>query len=84
MTDKTIDVSKWTDEHSTEANYQGWNLFAIGGNPTRLEIQRVDELEVFESDEDALSFVRAWANMKGSFSTFAIETCNLALELSGQ
>jgi hypothetical protein len=80
-----MNVSKWTDAHSEEADYQGWNLFAIDGNQSKLEIQKVDELEVFESDSDALEFVRAWANATDSdIDPFAIETCKLALELSGQ
>jgi hypothetical protein len=76
---------RWTKQHSEEANYQGWNVFAVEGNRHNLEIQRVDELEVFDSDQDALDFVRAWAKASPELiDAFAIETCKLALEITGQ
>lgn len=51
----------WSGENLKE----GWDLFDIDSTGI-LEIQRDDEAGIFESDEDAVSYVRAkaWAGSK--------------------
>ena len=52
---------EWTDAHSVAATNEGWDIFDVNGSGY-LEIQRVDELDVFDSDEEAVRFVRHNAN----------------------
>ncbi|HEP6430584.1 TPA: hypothetical protein VDB83_004907 [Burkholderia cenocepacia] len=56
----TGDVPAWTSEDCAIADKQGWNLFDVDGSGY-LEIQRDDEAQVFESDDDALAYVREQA-----------------------
>ena len=52
----------WTDIDDALAFREGWILTDVGG---RLDIQRVDELDVFENDDAALEHIREQAG-KGS------------------
>jgi hypothetical protein len=46
---------KWTADDDAKAAVEGWNVFDAEG---RMEIQRIDELEMFESDAQAIDFIR--------------------------
>ncbi len=46
----------WSREDDAEAEKEGWNLFSVDDG--RLEIQRIDEYDVFETDDAALAFIR--------------------------
>jgi hypothetical protein len=62
----------WTKAHEEEAHNAGWGLFAVDGDPSRMEIQRLDELDYFEDDDHARRFVEEGAS-QGDL------TCRLAL-----
>ena len=51
-------MSEWTTEDSNRAIAQGWGVFSTGRNRP-FELQRVDESEVFQSDQAAWDFVIA-------------------------
>lgn len=56
----------WTDEDANRAAAQGWDLFAVEravgrGAIVCLELQRCDEVNVFESDAHAYEHVLAAA-----------------------
>lgn len=65
--------NSWTKEHRAKAQSEGWDLFNYDGRGL-LQIQRIDELEVFESDGAAVDFVSKKAD-EGD------KTAQLALEL---
>jgi hypothetical protein len=68
-------MNRWTDTEKAIAQAQGWDVFAIDGDQSRLAIQRIDELAIFESDDDAVNFVVEKAN-DGD------RTCQVALEIT--
>jgi len=51
----------WTRESEALAIKGGWNVFAVDGDPCRLEIQRVDDAETFTCDQEAVEYVKNWA-----------------------
>ena len=58
----------WTDSDSEIAHQEGWNLFCAEGTEfgfTIWQVQREDDLDVFEDDTSALKSVFANAD-KGS------------------
>ena len=63
----------WTPELSGQADKQGWNLFecsgSVGGD---LQLQRDDEMGVFESDEQAWKFVVTQAENKDILAITAL------------
>lgn len=62
--------SPWTKEHSRAAQLEGWDLWRVLGDAgPRLEIQRLDEAQKFESDAEALSWIYRKA-MEGSTMHF--------------
>jgi hypothetical protein len=65
--------NRWTDADSAKAEVQGWNLFDYD-NRGLLQIQRVDEAEAFNTDQEALDFIKDRASQDD-------ETAKLALEL---
>ena len=67
---------RWTQTRKQEADSRGWGIFAIDGDQSRLAIQRLDESDLFESDEAALAHVKQTA-------TGGDSTCQLALEIVG-
>lgn len=74
---------KWTEKHSIEARKQGWDLFSIDGNPSRLQIQKDDESGIFKTDSEAIDFVKGLStyNTRLIKNNFFIKTCKLALKL---
>jgi hypothetical protein len=50
----------WTDTDSHAASADGWDIFDVDGRGY-FEIQKIDEVELFDSDEEALNFVRMQA-----------------------
>lgn len=66
-------AKRWTTEHSKRAVSQGWNMFDYDQTGA-LQIQRLDEADVFTSDDEALSYAKGRAE-RGD------ETAKLALEL---
>lgn len=53
---------EWTKEDSFRARMNGWDVFAMNGDPDWLVIQRLDEDPKFESDEQAEAFVEEYAS----------------------
>jgi hypothetical protein len=60
----TIDTM-WTDANSQAASAEGWDVFDVDGTGY-FEIQKVDEVELFDSDEEAINFVRMQAAASAS------------------
>jgi hypothetical protein len=50
----------WTDTNSEAASAEGWDIFDVDGRGY-FEIQKIDEVELFDSDEAAVNFVRMQA-----------------------
>lgn len=76
-------TQQWTDAHEQEARAQGWTLFVLGNDEANhLEIQRVDELDYFDTDEEAIKFVEEHAKIESSYmlTPFGHDTCALAME----
>lgn len=53
----------WTDTFGHLAESEGWCLSARTDDSPPYEIQKVDELEIFKSDDDAIEFVVLLAKM---------------------
>lgn len=83
----------WTDKHQEEALKADWGVFAVDGDVNRLEIQRLDETEVFESDAEALEFIKNEFKNKdvvlldgktyAEWYPFEFETYEIALTITG-
>jgi hypothetical protein len=65
---------EWSDANSAAASLEGWDVFDVDGRGY-FEIQKVDDLNVFESDEDAVEHVRRKA------ATSSEEYYRVALEI---
>lgn len=65
----------WTEEHRQHASAQGWGVFAIDGDEDMLEIQRLDEADIFDSDEDAYAFVIDMARKDDQVALLALQLC---------
>lgn len=50
-------VIQWTADDNERSFKQGWGLFSSDGPPPRLEICKVDEMDVFTSDDEVLLFL---------------------------
>lgn len=66
-------MNRWTKTQKDNAYTQGWGIFAIDGNQNNLQIQRIDETEVFDSDEAALNFVIEQAKSGNTDCKYALE-----------
>ncbi|MFA5152741.1 MAG: hypothetical protein WC554_09295 [Clostridia bacterium] len=66
-------MNRWTKPQYEYAKNQGWNIFAIDGDQDNLKIQKIDEQNIFDSDEDALNFVKTKANLGDMFCLAALE-----------
>ena len=62
----------WTGTDEIEANREGWGLFE---SDTRgLEIERLDEADLFDYDEDAVEFVHICAGLGSKLHQRALLT----------
>lgn len=50
-------AERWTNRYSGKACEEGWGIFSRGGEFGPFEIERDDEMGVFEFDDDALAHV---------------------------
>jgi hypothetical protein len=66
---------QWTFEQQEAANEQGRGMFAIDGDKSRLEIQKLDEGGKFESDADAIDFVATRAKAGDELCLHALQLC---------
>lgn len=64
---------EWTDACQQQAFDQGWGIFAVDGNEDDLEIQRLDETMVFDSDGDAFEYVLSLARNGDPIAILALE-----------
>jgi hypothetical protein len=71
----TYTIKDWNRNLDHTAWMQGWGLFTIA--PGKYEIQCIDILEKFDSDDEALAFVKDQA-AKGDTA------CQIALEIVGE
>ncbi|MDP2566478.1 hypothetical protein [Pseudoalteromonas marina] len=55
----TVIQQSLTNEEDQTAQSEGWALFDAGGE---VQLQKIDELEVFSKDEDAHAFVKQLAD----------------------
>lgn len=55
----------WSHADSEAARQEGWDIFLIDGNKAKPDIQKVDELDMLDNDEIAVSIVEEFA-AKGS------------------
>lgn len=63
----------WSTENAHAAQLQGWNLFEIWDNRLELMIQKVDDLPIFKTDDDARRFVAAKAQAGDKLAKRAVE-----------
>lgn len=70
------DIMEWTQDHHRHANRQGWNVFIVSYEPAVCKIQKIDEMDVFESDDEAIKFV-----VKSAASGDPV--CQAALQIAG-
>jgi hypothetical protein len=68
-------MTKWTKDMDRAAWAHGWGIFDVDGRGI-LQIQRLDSVGMFASDEEAVAYVREQAT-KGS------KLCQTALEIVG-
>jgi hypothetical protein len=61
----------WTNRHRRRANEEGWDLFDNRDEDV-LEIQKVDDSDVFQSDVDAIDFVWKEARFGSLFHVLAL------------
>ena len=40
-------------ESMAQAKSEGWNVFEVDGDPTNLQLQKSDEMEIFKDDKEA-------------------------------
>ena len=83
----------WTEEYQKESMSEGWGVFAVDGNVNHLEIQKVDEMEVFDSDAEVINFLKSEYESKDDviMDGETIEDCfpdefrryRIALEITG-
>ncbi len=59
------------DNHLT-ATTEGWDIFAVDGDESDLQLQRVDEQNIFPSDDAAWEFVIAKAVSGSTFHQHAV------------
>jgi hypothetical protein len=59
----------WTEGHALKAQNQGWNLFNADGE---LQLQREDEMGIFETDHEAWEFVYAQSIQKDNTAIIAL------------
>lgn len=52
-------VVQWTKEDNERSFKQGWGIFWSDGPPQRLEICKVDEMDVFKTDDEVLLWLIA-------------------------
>jgi hypothetical protein len=50
-----MSATKWSDKDTNSASKEGWCVFSIGDS--KLQLQRCDEMSVFQSDAHAIEFV---------------------------
>jgi hypothetical protein len=48
---------QWFVSDSRRAQKQGWDIFEVDGDPTRYEIEALDESDTFKNDQDAILWV---------------------------
>lgn len=66
-------MNRWTKNQKEHAKNQGWGIFAIDGNQDNLVIQKDDEMNMFESDQEALEFVIGKAKEKDFVCALALD-----------
>lgn len=59
----TVIQQSLTNEEDQTAQSEGWALFDAGGE---VQLQKIDELEIFNEDEDAHAFVKQLADAGSS------------------
>jgi len=63
---------RWTQEHSDAAVAQGWDLFDYDTRGL-WQLQRHDEAGVFETDDEAIEFVREMADRGDPVARLALD-----------
>jgi len=55
-----MNIKVWTKEFDDQATAEGWNVFTVdsGQHKGKLRIQRIDAMDTFKSDAEAVNFVR--------------------------
>ncbi|ABO60221.1 hypothetical protein Bcep1808_7344 (plasmid) [Burkholderia vietnamiensis G4] len=76
------DLPAWTSEDCAIADVQGWNIFDVDGTGY-LEIQKDDEAQVFESDDDAVAYVRERAQGGCPVALKAMKIAELVAQSAG-
>jgi len=64
--------ARWTSEHWERAESQGWNMFDYDGLGL-WQLQRSDEAGVFETDGEAIDFVREMADRGDPTARLALD-----------
>jgi hypothetical protein len=64
--------NQWTAAHRAEAEKQGWNLFDYDSRGL-LQIQRSDEAEIFNTDQEAVDFIKGLASNGDVTALLALE-----------
>lgn len=64
ISSNVVEVGDWTSEDQRQANEDGWGVFFNQDTKTH-EIQRIDELAVFDCDECAAGHVDSMARRQG-------------------
>ena len=58
-----MNIKDWTSDDSDKANAEGWGLAIAYREVPTIEIQRMDEMAIFDSDESA------WLHVYNGFLT---------------
>ena len=69
-------MTKWTKDMDKAAWAHGWGIFDLD-HRGKLVIQRLDSMGMFDSDEEALAYVKEQAAKGGKL-------CQVALEIVGE
>ncbi len=65
-------LARWTRAHEAKAELEGWNMFDYDCRGL-LQIQRVDEAEVFTGDQAAIEHVKTRAGHGDDIARLALE-----------